>query len=396
MEKRIAELEESVKAIAKHMKSEIKRLEQLNREVTGLDKSDVHLGKEIRELEKKIKQQQEEIARLKTLEKKVHRSLEKETTEDIEKVSSRFKELIERDIQKINQVNEKLRQLSQAIDKSEEKSLKEIKKLHEFINDHKLSINELRKETKLLKDDIQEHHNAMSELKSSLRKIIQKELKDNQNIKTISKFIEDFEKYVENDIKKTGALNSKIDLITKELSSLEEKLKTQKEIQAKKENSLSRELDTLRQDVDSLLKLKESFGQTIEEEDVERVSIEKEFQDMKHRQKEFEKKLDEFKKEIISQQKFVEDANKNLKLTAMKYLGDELNRFANTLDKKLPDLATKRDFDIFVQNVNRKIDSIEKPDVSYLEIKINELERKIAQIYDMIKNISDRIPVVVE
>lgn len=106
--------------------------------------------------------------------------------------------------------------------------------------------------------------------------------------------------------------------------------------------------------------------------------------------------FDKLMEEIRRSRKSVDDFEKDMKAQAMGFLAEQLNEFARTMDKRLPELVTKGAYLHDMTVMNNKLRTIEAPDMSYLNNRMSLLEDKVREISEMMRSIYNRLPVVVE
>ena len=90
------------------------------------------------------------------------------------------------------------------------------------------------------------------------------------------------------------------------------------------------------------------------------------------------------------------DPDKALEAKATKIFTKHLDDFSRVMDRRFPSLVTRDDMYKTISDINSRLDNIEAPDLAPLAQKVDYLEKKIGSIYDMLKSISSRIPVIVE
>jgi len=92
----------------------------------------------------------------------------------------------------------------------------------------------------------------------------------------------------------------------------------------------------------------------------------------------------------------VNSFEKDLENKALSVVSKEIMSFAEAIDKKFPELATKEDFHIWAKSVEEKVRSIEAPDVGNLAERMDIFEIRLNEIGNILRSISDRMPVIVE
>lgn len=100
--------------------------------------------------------------------------------------------------------------------------------------------------------------------------------------------------------------------------------------------------------------------------------------------------------ETAEQQMKLHDLEGKIELAATRFFTENLEQFATSLDKKFPEFVSKRDYSRDLAEVSQRLKSIQSPDLSPLAERVMFLERRLTEIYDMMKSMSSRMPVVVE
>ncbi|MFH0832447.1 MAG: hypothetical protein V1900_01850 [Candidatus Aenigmatarchaeota archaeon] len=117
--------------------------------------------------------------------------------------------------------------------------------------------------------------------------------------------------------------------------------------------------------------------------------------------KEFSKTLDlsEMKKireEILAQRKTVQNLEGKLDSAAKRFFAENLEDFARALDKRLPNMVTREEFERSLKEIKQKTPYSPDQSAIPLSARVNYLDRRINEIHDMMKDFSNRIPVIVE
>ena len=92
----------------------------------------------------------------------------------------------------------------------------------------------------------------------------------------------------------------------------------------------------------------------------------------------------------------IHDMEKNVKMTSVKLLTQQLNDFAKSMDRKLPNIVAREEYMREVAEINRRLRTMESPDLAPLGSRVERLERKLDDISSMVKGLHNRMPVVVE
>ena len=86
----------------------------------------------------------------------------------------------------------------------------------------------------------------------------------------------------------------------------------------------------------------------------------------------------------------------NMKMASLKMLTQQLNDFAKSMDKRLPNVVSREEYVRQMADVNQRVRTIEAPDLSPLAGRVGALERKIEEVASMMRGVYNRIPIVVE
>jgi DNA repair exonuclease SbcCD ATPase subunit len=112
-------------------------------------------------------------------------------------------------------------------------------------------------------------------------------------------------------------------------------------------------------------------------------------------------------KEMEKQKNMIKGLEDKIAAETSRFLAENLEQFAITLDKRLPDFVTKNEFRESMERLNKKyensmkemnnrIKTITAPDITPLMSRMNNLEKNIKQILENLKKPRVPTPVVVE
>ncbi len=102
------------------------------------------------------------------------------------------------------------------------------------------------------------------------------------------------------------------------------------------------------------------------------------------------------REDITQQRGMLQNIEKNLELSATRFFSSNLEEFAKALDRRLPNLVTRDEYVRDIRELAGKLRSVESPDLGAFARRVEYLEKKIDDIYQMTRNVSSRMPVVVE
>ncbi|HIG97136.1 MAG TPA: hypothetical protein HA230_02210 [Candidatus Aenigmarchaeota archaeon] len=92
----------------------------------------------------------------------------------------------------------------------------------------------------------------------------------------------------------------------------------------------------------------------------------------------------------------IQDMESNMKLMTVKLLTQQLNEFAKSIDRRLPNIVSREEYLRQVADMQQRLRNIEAPDLAPLGARVERLERKIEEIAGMMRGMYNRIPIVVE
>ncbi|MBI2971533.1 MAG: hypothetical protein HYY37_03920 [Candidatus Aenigmarchaeota archaeon] len=100
--------------------------------------------------------------------------------------------------------------------------------------------------------------------------------------------------------------------------------------------------------------------------------------------------------ELAYQKTAIQNIEKNLELSATRFFASNLEEFSKALDRKVPELVTRDEYMRDIREMASKMRGIEAPDLTGFARRVDSLEKRINDIYQMTRNVSSRMPVVVE
>ena len=142
----------------------------------------------------------------------------------------------------------------------------------------------------------------------------------------------------------------------------------------------------------------ENARRALDNEAALRLSMEKRLHEMDSSLREARDKLDGIShvEELAGLGSRIHDMEKNVKLSSVKMLTQQLNDFAKSMDRKLPNIVAREEYLREVAEINRRLKTIESPDLAPLGSRVERLEKKLDDISHMIRGLHNRVPVVVE
>jgi hypothetical protein len=277
------------------------------------------------------------------------------------------------------------------------KELDELKKIHETKFDPDGSVTqrlrELEKEvmhqkklTEALRDVVEED----TELEIEADKLQERKFEyfDEKQVSGLAELQAD-------EKKKLDILSRKLEKELDELDTSEKKdLEQVRKEEQKKINTVNRKLFSGIHKVEKgqgkkLVELQEKVTNELEEDDVLMASNLKKIMDMKNKLNEMEFTMDKI-------EEFQRERDRKIEDIVMSQTTKHLGEFAKMIDQKFPELMTKEEFRKLEDEVMKRIDIIEAPDLSHIEKKVDVLERQVSQLVTMIRDVYNKLPAVVE
>ena len=404
IDSRFSEMEERISALKDRRSPDLEM--RLNRLEEEMGKKTTVIEEVPESLEKKLRELEEDLHSLK---QEDHiKELKREFEEDLDKIEKRIshvkgqtiiKEVPEDIKEKLNEIEEKLsskeeipsnvvnrlNELEQKLSSRAEVSTEIPNNIENRLSELEQKITFLRgaKEAVTIPEDIK---NELQSLKTRIKQM---------QVAPAGSGVDETLRQKLNDI---DSMNQNLD---NKISMLENKMKNLPNItpELKKGmpadfSNIDRRLEYVEKEIKDTIPLKK----VIEDEAAQRISVEKRLQEINDSISTIDKSLSEIKpsnyheveklKTTVENQKItLEDLNKNLEMKSINFLTKQLEEFANLLDKKLTGLKT---------DLNQRIKVIEAPDMHPLEKRVEFLEQKVSEMIFMMKNVSSRIPVVVE
>ena len=104
----------------------------------------------------------------------------------------------------------------------------------------------------------------------------------------------------------------------------------------------------------------------------------------------FEERLDQSKKEL---KKAIE---KDVEELTIKHITEKLDKFTDMLDRKLPKFVTTDEYRKDLHYLEHRFDNIMKPDMSMLNHRVDELDKKVTDLINVLRIASLKKPIIVE
>jgi len=150
-----------------------------------------------------------------------------------------------------------------------------------------------------------------------------------------------------------------------------------------------------------------NIRRTIENETANRLSLEKNLADMERVVGEMKEKysgiqklehmdFEKVEQEITAFRESIKNAEREMHLKVMDVITQQLNEFAKTLDKRIPDIMTKDEFARSLAEIKTRLQHVQAPDLTPLALRVGQLEREVVNISNMMHSMYNRVPIVVE
>ncbi len=138
----------------------------------------------------------------------------------------------------------------------------------------------------------------------------------------------------------------------------------------------------------------------LEDESVNRLSVEKRLGSMEAKVNKISEIAEHMENvEGLDIQKLsnrISDIESNMKINTVKLLTQQLNEFAKSVDRRLPNIVSREEYARQIADLNQRMRTVEAPDLSPLGARVERLERKIEEVASMMRQMYDRVPIIVE
>ena len=482
VEKRIGDIEDSLKMLARYMKDESTRLEDLaskggsdglSHEVEEIKKrldehseplntdTDKKLQAEVSRLEgliysipkeKALKEYSESMKvaeelkksvdlRLQVIEGKLRNAAQDMVSsklEEFQTLQDRFKRLDERVADAVSvlenlkgsmhddgmkrlekRLTERMDEIDSQLKKDDRSDSREYKKLltqmQEFQDDFANKSKHFQRKEDLARM-LNEIKGRFDDFESLMKKTDVKKLATNEDLDELQKELDEYRKVTEkklsfedveldkmrkafeSDMKKTAAkfsetmqeMQKKVEQEAKVIGSLGDMRKMSGELMAmgqrmsELETSFDKRIASVennRGDEQDVMDLRVDADDT----DKRLVEIELSIKDLKKTETEMKKALDH-----------VQNFDTDMKMEATKLLTSQLSEFAKHVDRRIPAVVTRDEFSRSMIEMNHRISTVETPDFSHFNRRMQALESRVNEIYELLRTFGDSLPVVVE
>ncbi len=223
--------------------------------------------------------------------------------------------------------------------------------------------------------------------------------------------LENYEKYMRDSLSqanKTGFndvknINKSLEQIRdhelKEIRELANQLVKEREEMEKEvvnRMSLERKVNEMEQKMKNI----NMAAEEVEDLDIDRVSLERRVQLIDNKLRDMQGSLQKLGNlENLDMPKLagrLQDMESNMKMQTIKILTQQLNDFAKSLDRRLPNIVSREEYMRQIADINQHMKTIEAPDLSPLGARVSRLEKTIEEVAAMMRSMYNRVPIVVE
>ncbi len=325
------------------------------------------------------------------VDKKVHETLAiKEELDDIEETLSKMKVLANRlkdfDASSYKEQFEKqMRAMFGEVKQLEEKDMKNITQLAEQLKEVEAhDIKNMAKHWKEAKESMEEEavsrmafEKRILDLEQLVNKFKQIEHSD---VKRLNDFVQQLKQGELEDVKK---MKESIEAEVKRLNAAFEYIQ-------------GMELEELKQIAIDIKEAKTA----LDEESINRISTEKRLGGLEAKLGRMDNVVNHIENmegldiEKISNR--INDLESSMKMNTVKLLTQQLNEFAKSMDRRIPNIVSREEYMRQVADLNQRMRTVEAPDLSPLGARVERLEQKIEEVAAMMRQMYNRVPIVVE
>jgi chromosome segregation ATPase len=402
----LEKIKEEVDVKAVYVEKKVKEMEELTKafkQVEDLSKQVEEKSRKIADSEQKIKEIEQLAERFKKTELgSIKEMIDKEAMDRIS-TQKEFADAVQKLAERVKGVESS--KLTSSLSSAQGIDQKEIEWIQKKFNDISRDIDDLRKS----------RSTTVVEAKGDTD-WIDKKLRD------MEKAMQEVQKNVE-EMRKTPAVvtaKADTDWIEKRFKELEKGIDEVKKLPVKEKA----EKITLPDSVKNLDKFQEELNKklqdiimAIDQESASRAATDKKVQDLAmklsklggetHETKEPSSKeakdtenLAKLRQEILAEleanRRIMGNLKNNLEITATNFFAKNMEEFAKSIDKKLPEYITKDEYRRSIYDISRKLERIEAPDISSIEQRMQEVELDLLNIAKLVKGIGTRMPIIVE
>ncbi len=343
--------------------------------------------------------------------------LKKIEVHDVDKLGQILEELRGTELIDIQQLNQALSDLKE-LEKHDVNSLrKKMDDIRNFRTDELEKVNHVLAalkgtETKDIKKiaEVTEHLSKLEGHHVKKLTELADELKDTEvhDVKKLREAVAEFRKAENHDVKRLtdeiSSIKESIDNEAVNRVSVEKRLSSMENEFGKFENVEAAAIEALNKmelrDVQNALDQMKEMKFSIDEESTKRISMEKRLLEMEeeiHKNSQLGEEMENVEGiGLNSLSARVQDMEKNMKMISMKMLTQQLNEFAKAMDRRFPNIVSREEYKREIADLRQRVRTVEAPDMAPLGSRVERLERKVEEAIGMMKGMYNRIPYVVE
>lgn len=379
------------------------------KEIQDLGKTVLRLSKSMSEWEKADTTRIEETrARFEESMKKLHNDFEEKVKKAYEALDDAEKKFLEtHDMKEIQKMKNKIQKLDDMIeenfvgDKSVNKKISDVEHRLSYVNALREELAAARREFETKTSEINRHIEENFIGDSSVKKRLSSMESHIHGLDKLKKEVDALKHLDKEESDLARSVNHRFKRIDTDLKELH---KLKKEVYAlrnlnKEESELAKSVNRHFRQIDSKIReMKRSGAEDTHETKAIISSLGKRVREVEAKVHGIDKNVDfnRLMKEINETRKLIGAFESETKAKALSFVAKQLGEFAEAVDKRIPELVTKEAYLHDMAMLNHKIQSVEAPDVSYLNDRIVSLEDKIREISSMVHDMYNRLPVVVE
>ncbi|MFA4819398.1 MAG: DUF3106 domain-containing protein [Candidatus Aenigmatarchaeota archaeon] len=352
------------------------------------------------------------------------KDMEAHNVKDMAKQLKEAKELLEDESVSRQSFEKRVFDIENKVQNFEKSTAKTLEQFKHFEGEEVKKLKQLAEHFEHLESDdikkLKENMEHFSELESDDIKKLKEMVANFEHLKTedigkLKQMVEHFGSLESDDIKKLrGAMEQLKGLEAHDISSLTEKMKNATE--ALEDESVNRQsmekrimdlesktekIDSMEiHDIENLANEMKYAKETLEEESVTRQSLEKRLHaietDMSQVRGVEAGQENAEKVDVTKLSNRIQDMESNMKLMTVRLLTQQLNEFAKSIDRRLPNIVSREEYLRQIADLNQRIRTVEAPDLAPLGARVGRLEKKLEEIAGMMRGMYNRIPIVVE
>ena len=307
--------------------------------------------------------------------------LEPQDIKNLNEMVLKFKNLESQDINKLSEMLSEVKKL-------EDEDINNIKNLSGTVSNlRNLEVSDIKRLSDLLETLKEAEVHDLSNFMKQIRET--RELMEDESVNRIS---------IEKRMDDMEASTEKFERYFSDTLTQLKKLELQ---DVKKLNDMFSKFEELEgYDISKLSKQLKDATNAVEDESVSRVSMEKRLSDIESTMGRFNGIVSHIENaeglDIRKLSDRIQDMETNMKMSTVKVLTHQLNEFAKSLDKRLPNVVAREEYLRQVADINQRLRNIEAPDLAPLGMRVERLEKKIEEVASMMRSVYNRIPIVVE